>query len=166
VTLKLILMRHAKSAWGDPSQDDFDRPLNGRGRSSSGKLGKWLADNGHLPGKVLVSGARRTVETWEHIVGHLPVAPQMESSPALYLGSAEMLLGVLQAQTDPTMLIIAHNPGIGDFAERMTNTAPTHEKFDKYPTGATTVLTFDAADWKDVTWRTGNVADFVVPREL
>lgn len=28
----LILVRHAKSDWGNPGLDDFDRPLNERGK--------------------------------------------------------------------------------------------------------------------------------------
>jgi hypothetical protein len=29
---RLILIRHAKSDWGDPTRADHDRPLNRRGR--------------------------------------------------------------------------------------------------------------------------------------
>ncbi|MGR3409824.1 MAG: SixA phosphatase family protein, partial [Paracoccus sp. (in: a-proteobacteria)] len=32
---RLILTRHAKSAWDDPTLDDHDRPLNDRGRRSA-----------------------------------------------------------------------------------------------------------------------------------
>ncbi|MEK6217093.1 MAG: histidine phosphatase family protein, partial [Boseongicola sp.] len=31
MSLRLILMRHAKSSRGDPLLGDFDRPLNARG---------------------------------------------------------------------------------------------------------------------------------------
>ena len=41
--MRLILMRHAKSSWDDPRIDDFDRPLNARGRASATALGEWLA---------------------------------------------------------------------------------------------------------------------------
>ena len=30
---QLILIRHAKSDWGNPGLDDFDRPLNERGKN-------------------------------------------------------------------------------------------------------------------------------------
>ena len=39
---RLILTRHAKSAWDDPTLDDHDRPLNDRGRRSARALGDWL----------------------------------------------------------------------------------------------------------------------------
>jgi len=39
---QLILMRHAKSAWGDPSLGDHARPLNKRGQRAATALGYWL----------------------------------------------------------------------------------------------------------------------------
>ena len=33
----LLIMRHAKSDWNDPSLKDFDRPLNERGKKSAPK---------------------------------------------------------------------------------------------------------------------------------
>ena len=32
---RLFLLRHAKSSWQDDGQDDFDRPLNARGRKAA-----------------------------------------------------------------------------------------------------------------------------------
>ena len=166
MTLTLILTRHAKSAWDDPSLDDFERPLNGRGRSSALKLGKWLVAEGYLPDTVLVSGARRTVETWSRMAQVMPKTATMESVPVLYLSTSDIMMNVLKARHAPVIMVIAHNPGIADFARRIVAEPPDHEKFDKYPTGATTVLEFDAARWSDIGWGTGRVRDFVVPREL
>ena len=61
--MKLILTRHAKSAWDDPLLSDFDRTLNARGRDAARRVGAWLNANGHLPQEVILSGAARTVET-------------------------------------------------------------------------------------------------------
>ena len=36
---RLILMRHAKSDWGDVALEDHERPLNKRGRRSATALG-------------------------------------------------------------------------------------------------------------------------------
>lgn len=33
--LRLILLRHAKSSWDDPSLEDHERPLNKRGRKAA-----------------------------------------------------------------------------------------------------------------------------------
>jgi phosphohistidine phosphatase SixA len=38
----LLLLRHAKSSWDDPSLRDFDRPLSPKGRQDAENLGKYL----------------------------------------------------------------------------------------------------------------------------
>jgi phosphohistidine phosphatase len=43
MTKRLILTRHAKSAWDDPLMADHDRPLNERGKAAAADLGQWLA---------------------------------------------------------------------------------------------------------------------------
>ena len=166
MTRTLILTRHAKSAWDDPSLDDFDRTLNGRGRKSAVAIGNWLVETGALPDIVLVSGARRTVETWGRMAAAFPATATMQSAPALYHGSASTILSVLRAQRAPTIMLIGHNPGIGEFAERIVHTPPDHPRFLDYPTAATTVITFDVAEWSDIAWGSGHAEDFVIPREL
>lgn len=166
MTLTLILTRHAKSAWDDPSLDDFERPLNGRGRSCALKIGKWLVAQGYLPDTVLVSGARRTVETWSRMTPVMPSTATMESVPALYLASADIILNVLRNRKSPVIMLIAHNPGIAEFAARIIGNPPDHEKFQKYPTGATSIIEFDVDSWTDIAWGTGRLIDFQVARDL
>lgn len=166
MALTLILIRHAKSGWSDPTLDDFDRPLNQRGRVSAPAIAQWLVTQGYLPDIVLVSGARRTVETWQRMTPAMPETATMESTPALYHAGPKIILGVLKAQTSPTIALIAHNPGIAEFARRIVKTPPDHPKFAQYPTAATTVISFDAATWADVDWGQGEVLDFTVPRDL
>ena len=166
MALTLILTRHAKSAWDDPTLEDFDRTLNGRGRKAARAIAKWLADKGHLPDKVIVSSARRTVETWERMAPLMPETATMESSPALYLAGPEIILNVLKSRKAPSVMIICHNPGIAEFAERILASHPKHPDFHRYPTAATTVMEFDATAWSDITWHSANLIDFVVPKDL
>ncbi len=44
MTLRLILIRHAKSSWSDPFADDHARVLNARGQDSAKAVGEWMAD--------------------------------------------------------------------------------------------------------------------------
>ena len=130
------------------------------------KVGQWLVARGYLPDTVLVSGARRTVETWSRMTTVMPATATMESVPALYLANAEIILNVLKARKSPVIMLIAHNPGIGDFANRIVFNPASHEKFQKYPTGATSIIEFDTPAWKDIGWESGKLVDFVVPRDL
>ena len=76
------------------------------------------------------------------------------------------MLDVLRKARGRCVLMIGHNPGIADFAQRLVVTPPDHDRFGDYPTGATLVATFDAPDWAAVTWQTGRTIDFAIPREL
>ncbi len=164
--LTLILMRHAKSTWDDPLLSDEERPLNDRGRAAAPRVADWLVRKGYVPAKVVTSAAVRTRETWERMAARTPGEIPFESTPALYLAGPEMILNVIKTQTASPLMILCHNPGIAECAERIAKTSPDHKDFRRYPTAATTVITFDAETWQDVTWHSGDVADFIVPRDL
>ncbi len=166
MTLTLILTRHAKSAWDDPLLDDFDRPLNDRGAASATSVGAWLAARGLVPDEVVVSGARRTVETWEGIAPALPGAPAARIDTALYHASAASMLRVLRQGHGASLMMIGHNPGIADFAGRLARVRPQARGFDDYPTCATGIFRFSVSRWADVDWGQAEVLDFVVPRDL
>ena len=166
MTLKLIVTRHAKSSWDNLSLDDFDRPLNERGQKSADAIGNWLAENQYAPSAVLHSSAARTTETWERISKPLPEPEKAMGLDSLYLASSDRILTVLGTQSAHTVLLLGHNPGIGDFAHRVLASAPDHARFRDYPTAATLVCTFEAHNWKDVRWGTGHPVAFVVPKDL
>lgn len=163
MTLTLILMRHAKSGWDDPTLDDIDRPLSDRGRRQAPLIGRWLASAGHIPDLALVSGARRTRETWDLMAGDFPDAtPRVVD--ALYLAPPARIRAALNGETDKTILVLAHNPGIAEAAHDMVEHHPEDGDFMRYPTSATSVIRFDADRWDDV--RRGRLVDFTVPRRL
>lgn len=166
MTLRLILVRHAKSSWDDPLEPDHARPLNARGRDAAGRIGRWLAAEGYLPDAALVSTARRTRESWDLIAAALPSAPEPVLLDALYHASPEVMLRCLRGAAGATVLMLGHNPGIAAFAVWMLEKAPRHPRFADYPTGATLVADFAAARWADVAPGSGVACVFVAPRDL
>jgi len=166
MTRRLILIRHAKSDWGDAALDDHDRPLNDRGTRSAAAIGDWLAARDIRPDALLCSTARRTRETWAGISANLAASTAEHFLPELYHASADRILAAVHGMTDPTIMLIGHNPGIGDTANRIVADPPRHPRFADYPTGATLVVDFRTDDWRGVLWGTGQVAEFVVPRDL
>lgn len=161
MTKRLILMRHAKSDWSH-DLDDFDRPLNKRGRQSGYALRDWLGLNDYRPDQVLCSVAERTKET----LFRLGQKAETTYLKELYLADAATLLAVLKKATGDCVLMIAHNPGIAWFASQMVANHPDHARFEDYPTGATLVVDFDITDWEDIQLGSGTCVDFVIPREL
>ena len=166
MTLTLILTRHTKSDWGTPGLADFDRSLNERGVRSARAIGRWLSERGYRPDEVILSGATRTIETWNGMAGAFDPAPPVVIETALYDASPDAILPILRRAREPTALLIGHNPGIGLFANRLGIAAPPHPRFQDYPTGATTVFRFHRDAWADIGWGEGEVVDFVTARQL
>lgn len=166
MTRRLILIRHAKSAWDDPLIPDHDRPLAQRGVAAAADLGQWLASRGYVPGEVLCSDARRTRDTWAGIAPALPAAPAPTLKPALYHAGPDVMLAVLRHATADTVCMLGHNPGIAEFAHRLVRHAPLNSEFQRYPTGATLVCEFVGTAWAEVGYGAAEPLDFIVPREL
>ena len=167
MTLRLILMRHAKSDWDIPADGDFARPLNKRGREAATKIGKWLALHGYLPDLVLCSSAERTQETYGRVADEIGGNPQVEYLKALYLAAPEsMLQEVAEVMDVETVMLVAHNPGSAILANALAEAAPAHPRFDDYPAAATTIFEFDVRDWENIRPGMGQVVDFIVPRDL
>lgn len=161
MTKRLILIRHAKSSWGDPFAEDHARVLNKRGRASAQAIGGWLADNGYEPQQILCSDAARTRETAELILPLLATAPRQRFARRLYHAAPDTIIDMILKDTHDVIAVIGHNPGIGMLANAIVQKPPAHPRFADYPTCATTVIDFAHG----LTGK-GHCVDFVVPRDL
>ncbi|MCC5956366.1 MAG: histidine phosphatase family protein [Natronohydrobacter sp.] len=166
MTLRLILTRHAKSDWDNPLDTDHQRPLNPRGKRSAPLIGRWLAEKGYLPQEALISDATRTRETWALLSAEFPATVPARFERALYLAGPDVMLRCLATAQTATVIMIGHNPGIAAFAEMLLAAPVAHPGFSRYPTCATLVAEFDAANWAELRPGTGRALDFIVPREL
>lgn len=166
MTLRLILTRHAKSSWDDPSQSDHDRPLNARGEQAAPLVAKWLAAQGHIPAEVVSSTARRTLQTWSAMAPHFPDGILLRRSPDLYHAAPDTMLKVLHGCATHCVMMLGHNPGIAGLASALIANTVDHPRFGRYPTCATLVVDFDVQDWSDVDPGSGTAVDFIVPRDL
>ncbi|MBL4918761.1 SixA phosphatase family protein [Szabonella alba] len=166
MTKRLILTRHAKSSWDDPLTPDHDRPLNERGKTAAADLGAWLASRGHVPDQVLCSDALRTRKTWSGIAPALPGTPILDLKPALYHAGPDVMLAVLRHANADCVMMIGHNPGIAEFAQRLLQVPPLNPQFPRYPTGATLVADFAISDWSEADWGGAALLEFVIPREI
>ena len=70
------------------------------------------------PERILASTARRARETAELVVAALPRPVAIEADEALYLAAPGGILRVLEAQAQgpDALLVVGHNPGMGDLA--------------------------------------------------
>lgn len=110
---RLVIMRHAKSAWDTDAPDDHSRPLNKRGRRDALRVGEALRERGWSPDLVLSSDSQRTRETWAGLASELEGSPGIVFTPALYhagMGALQRLLEDVPEHVQ-TVLALGHNPG-------------------------------------------------------
>lgn len=138
--VSLVLVRHAKSDWGDPFLDDHDRPLNRRGLRDAPRMAKRLADTGIAVDTILSSTAVRARTTAGFFGDALGVAVSLD--PQLYGAHSTLLLETAAAAGAPCVLLVAHDPGMTALAERLSDGGIGH-----MPTCAIATFTWDEEDW-------------------
>lgn len=170
---QLLLFRHAKSSWDDASLTDHARPLNARGRRAADAMAQQMQRLGLAPDAVLVSSARRTLQTLEALQP-IEGAPVIEVMDELYLAPWQGLLEVLR-RLPPTVrsaMVIGHNPGLHELALALLG--PTGAALGGVaaqrlaaglPTGALAEFTL-AAPWRDLPEGGGRLVRFIAPRDL
>jgi phosphohistidine phosphatase len=167
----LLLLRHAKSSWDDPSQADFDRPLAPRGLKAAKRMGRELAFREWLPERALVSPAARTRETWKLVAAELPNAPAADFPKTLYDTSVEKILAQLRrtAEATNTLLVLGHNPGLEELAKQLAGNQSEAEALarlkGKFPTAALARFTFDGK-WKELGPGAARLTHCVSPKDL
>lgn len=115
---RLLIMRHAKSAWSQPGLDDHERPLNARGERDAPRMGRWLRDAGYTPDLALCSDAVRAMATWDGARAELDDVPTIvrpdfyhADQRAITDALTSSLPGLREAQT---VIVVGHNPGWSD----------------------------------------------------
>ena len=145
---RLMLMRHAKSDRSDATQQDFDRPLNARGRKTAPRMGKWLKKSGFAPEALISSPARRARETAQLVAGKLRFPEErIIWDDRIYNASLETLLAVIESHRDAlsAALLIGHNPGLDELlAYLCAGPLPLDEEGRLLTTGAVAVVALDA----------------------
>jgi len=168
-TRRLVLLRHAKSAW--PDGPDHERPLAKRGRKDAPRAGCWLRQAGYVPDLVICSTARRTTETWQLAAAELGASPSVRFDPRVYGAGAGELLDLAQESpaTVGTLLVVGHEPTMSQMTLLLARAAAAggapgllEQVRAKFPTAAIAVLAFTGG-WSDLGPGQAELADFVVP---
>ena len=170
--LRLMLLRHAKSDWSNPSIPDHARILNKRGRKAAKAMGRYMAANGFSPAQVLCSSAERAVATLEGIKRHLALPGDITITDDLYaFYGFQAPLNVIRrlAATKTPLLVIAHNPSMEELAQELTGTGHSAARAlmsQKYPTCALAIIDFDIHNWGELQTGIGTLINFIRPRDL
>ena len=165
---RLVVLRHAKSAW-PVGVDDHERPLAPRGRRDAPAAGRALAEADCLPDLVLCSTAVRARQTWELASAQWGTPPPVRLESRLYAAAVSDLLEAVHAvpaQVE-TLLLIGHNPGLADLVLALAGDA-LDDALDrvraKFPTAAIAVLAWHGSGWDSLAPDMALLTDMTVPR--
>lgn len=159
----LLVMRHAKSSWKDPSLEDFDRPLNKRGKRAAPFMATFLKEQQLLPEFVCCSAAKRTRGTVKRLFREWPEPVKVSYHEELYHAESEVIAEVLQTVPNhlTTIMVVGHNPGLEMFIDELCGVDV------RFPTAAVAEIALDLAKWGEFKLVPfGELKNLWLPREL
>ncbi|MBC9729596.1 histidine phosphatase family protein [Streptomyces sp. TRM68367] len=165
---RLVVLRHAKSAWPD-GVADHQRPLAPRGLRDAPAAGHALAEADCLPDLALCSTAVRARQTWDLACAQWGTPPPVRHDARLYAADVPDLLEVVH-EVPPevdTLLLVGHNPGLEDLVLHLAGDG-LDDTLDrvrtKFPTSAIAVLSWRGTTWRTLTPDTALLTAVTVPR--
>lgn len=167
MTVRLHLLRHAKSSWDDDTLADHDRPLAPRGIRAGKRIRRYLTAHGVHPSLVVCSTATRVRQTLDLVLPALG-APRVLTDDRIYLAWAGDLVRYLRGlpDEDREVLLVGHNPGLHELALALADEASRPALAENLPTGGLVTLDLPAASWQEVEEGTATLVSFVKPRDL
>jgi phosphohistidine phosphatase len=118
----LYILRHATAAATGTNGGDASRPLTEGGLREAESMGRFLQRAGIAPDMVACSSALRALQTAEALLRGLQSKRRAEANDALYNASGSALLEWVQKRPDSerSVLLVAHMPGVGELASLLT----------------------------------------------
>ncbi len=161
---KLLILRHAKSSWKEPSLSDFQRPLNKRGTEVAPRMGGWIAQNNLVPDTILCSTAVRAQETMALAIEGGSLSSACISTEELYLAPPQAYLDNLAQlpESQGSAMVIGHNPGIEELVYQLCG------EYLTMPTCALAVVDLQIAQWDELFSSSvrGELSHYILVRDL
>lgn len=143
----LLLVRHAKSSWDITTVNDFERPLNERGKSDAPDMAKRLLKEKVKIDAFVSSPAKRAKKTAQLFIHEFQRSKDdIIYVPELYEASVAILYKVTANLHDSfdSVAIFSHNPGVTEFANSLTTV-----RIDDMPTCGIFAVKIHANRWED-----------------
>ena len=159
----IILVRHAKSSWKNPRLDDFERPLNKRGKRDAPLMGEKLKERRILPDLILSSPAKRARKTADLIAKAIGYPRKnIQFVDKMYHCGASVLLDLVKKLDDKntSVMLFGHNPDFMDFAGMLLKPGPVQN----IPTTGVYCIRFPVNTWKKVQKGKGESVFFDYPK--
>ncbi len=168
----ILLLRHAKSDWGDPGLTDFDRSLAKRGQKDAPLMGEVVKQFDHVPDLILSSPALRAKETAELVAEACGYKKSIEWVETFYTGGCNESFTVLQGLSDKVerVMYIGHNPTMEELAATLLSADMDEEWRDEWairiPTSGLVCLDINILEWATLEPGEAVLRWFLIPRLL
>jgi phosphohistidine phosphatase len=142
----LLLVRHAKSSWATPGLEDFNRPLNDRGKQDAPVMADRLLKRKIKIDAFISSPAKRALKTATRFLKTYGLKKDavVLAEDLYHAGHQDFLAVIAEAKNKwETIAIFSHNPGITTFASSLTDI-----RIDNMPTCAVFAVQVNTDDWK------------------
>lgn len=162
---RLYILRHARAAWAQPGQTDFDRALDDDGFAEAEVIAEEAADQGYKPDLIISSTAVRCRQTAEPFRRTVSEELAIDYVDSLYSGTVDTYAELAFADRQETsVMIVGHNPMIEEFFHRLVGKeiAEATMAFG-YPTAGLAILDFDRRP-TDEDYGGACLAGFMAPR--
>jgi len=157
----LYLIRHAKSSWKYPDLDDFERPLNKRGREGLMLMGEFLKKIKVAPDLVISSPATRAAMTARIIADTINYPlEKILYSETIYLFGEDVLLHVIKDINDDVKkaMLIGHNPALTDLGNYISE-----QRISNIPTCGIFCVELNISSWAKIGEHGGKSKFFEFP---
>jgi phosphohistidine phosphatase len=161
---KLYLIRHAKSSWNDLNLDDFDRPLNKRGKHDVKLMGERLKSKQIKPDLIIASPAKRTSITANSIAKKIGYdLEKIDYQETIYEASLSDLLTVLKSidNKNDVVFLIGHNPSLNSLLDYLVES----HNIENIVTTGMVEIELDVQRWGEIDEDSGEVVLFEFPKK-
>lgn len=159
---QLLIIRHAKSDWGEAGLKDFDRSLNKRGERDAPEMAKRLLKKNIVPQRLVSSPAKRALTTAKHFAEMFNINKNLiQQEKDIYEASLTDLMKVINALDSQFELIalFGHNPGLTNLVQHLCEA-----RIYDIPTCGIVLIEFPFDDWKMISGNTGEMVFFDFPK--
>jgi len=159
----LYLVRHAKSSWKYADLDDFERPLNKRGRRNAPLMGSILKKLEAKPDLIISSPAIRASMTARIISEQINYSLEnIQYDESVYAASENELLHIIAEIDDQVTkaMVIGHNPGLTSLAN-LVGDSP----ISNIPTSGACCIELSISSWANIWKHHGKLKFFEFPKK-
>lgn len=158
----LIIVRHCKSSWKDPSLSDFDRPLNKRGNIDGELMSNYLREKEKKIDKLILSTSIRTRLTSKYFIEKIHFNSISYLDELYHASYSEIIKIISKIENNfNNIMVIGHNPGLTELINHFTDM-----RIYNIPTTGIIKVEFKEDKWSKISENKGKIVYKKFPKEL